>query len=216
MSKKSDKKNAAKEEVRDNSSYYTLNTDAVDRLVNADVANSPKVTDEEIRKYTGKGKFRIPTVLKILFTKFWFKGAACFFFYWGLGPYIQSYDLLFVFGFAIGVITDLLENNVFRFFEKEKGDHDKWMMFPRKKFVSLFANIIYAFFVLICVMYLYNLINVTAMSITKNTDKLFLGVEPLLFGLFYLGFDMLFITVKHTFQKIVKDAKEQNKSNRSK
>ena len=191
-----------------------LNKDAVERLVSANEENSPVVSDEEIRKYSGTKKFRIPTVFKILFTKFWFKGAMCFFFFWGLGTYLENLDLLFVFAFATGMVTDLLENNVFRFFEKEKGEFDKWMMFPKKGVLSMFGNVIYAFLVLACVMYLYNLINIAYGTLT-GTDTLVLGVEPILFGLFYLGFDMVFITIKNTFKKIVKEAKEKNKQNRS-
>ena len=35
-----------------------------------------------------------------------------------------------------------------------------------------------------------------------------LGVEPILFGLFYLGFDMLLILMKNTLIKIFRDAEK--------
>ena len=84
-------------------------------------------------------------------------------------------------------------------------------MFPKKGLPSLFLNIIYAFIVFAFVRQIYNLINIAAMSVTGKTDELFLGVEPLLFGLFYLIVDMLFITVRNTFKKIIKDAVDKQK-----
>jgi hypothetical protein len=210
MSKKKDKK--PNEEVRDEKDYYKLNTDAVDRLVNANSGNVPKVSDEEIRKYTGKRRFNIPTIVKVLFTKFWFKGAACFFFFWGLGTYLDSIDLFFVFAVAIGMMTDLLENNLLRFFEKEAGEFDKYIMFPKKGMLSFFLNIPYAFIVLLAVRTIYNLINIAAMTVTGNTEEIFLGVEPLLFGLFYLLADMVLILMRNTFKSIIKDAVDKQKT----
>ncbi len=200
-----------KEKEKKVEDYYKLNTGAVDRLVNANASTAPEVSDEEIRKYTGKKKFHIPGLVKVLFTKFWFKGAACFFIFWGLGTYLDSLDLIFVFAFALGVITDLLENNFLRFFDRDIKDLDRYIMFPKKGLPSLFLNIIYAFIVFAFVRQIYNLINIAAMSVTGKTDELFLGVEPLLFGLFYLIVDMLFITVRNTFKKIIKDAVDKQK-----
>ncbi len=209
MSQKKEKPAAPqKNEEQD---YYKLNVDAVDRLVNADEKTAPHVSDEEIRKYTGKKKHHIPKLVKILFIKFWFKGAACFFFFWGLGTYLESIDLIFVFAVALGILTDILENNFFRFLEKESGEYDRFMMFPKKGIPSFFLNIIYAFIVLTFVRQIYNLINIAAMKATGNTEEIFLGVEPILFGLFYLLVDMILITMRNTFKKIIKDAVDKQK-----
>ena len=35
------------------------------------------------------------------------------------------------------------------------------------------------------------------------------GVEPILFGLLYLGFDLLLITLKHVAQNMLKDAEKK-------
>ena len=79
MSKKSKKQN--KKEVVEN--YYDLKTEAIDKLVNA--KDAPQVSDKEIEKYTRRHKLRIPSWFKIVFIKFWFSGAICYFFLWGLG-----------------------------------------------------------------------------------------------------------------------------------
>lgn len=189
--------------------YYRLNTKAVDDLVNADESNSPEVTEEELRKYRGRKKISIPDWLKAVLIKFWFAGAVCFFIFWGLGNYITAtLDMMLVFGMALGIITDLLTNNVLRFFAETHGANDRWMMFPKKKFSSFFLNIIYAFVLLALVQWIYNGINIVLNTSNGTVDTVYLGVEPLLFGLFYVVLDLVFITVKRTFISIVRDAKK--------
>ncbi len=195
-------------------SDYTLNTAAVDRLVNASAETAPEVSEEELRKYKQSSRFHFPTWLKASFIKFWFAGAACFFFFWGLGTYLANLDLIIVLAVALGFITDLLCNNLLRFLEKYEGEYDKWMMFPkRKKFWTLPANVIYSCFLLYGVMYSYSLINLIILSIKGVQDaenEIALGVEPLLFGLLYLAFDLLCLGIKNLFIRIVNDAKIKN------
>ena len=141
MAKKN--KNVPHEEQKSAAEYYKLNTKAVDDLVTATKENSPIVPKEELRKYKANKK-SIPNWLKVVFIKFWFSGAVCFFFLWGLGYYIHDQlDLLFVNGIALGVVTDLLTNNVLRFIEETPGANSPWMMFPKKRFISFFFNILF-------------------------------------------------------------------------
>ena len=150
MSKKeknSKKKKAAAE------NYYDLKIDAVDRLVNA--KSAPKVSEKEIRQYTSRGRFHIPAWLKIVFVKFWFSGAICYFFLWGLGIYVSGLDLMAILAIALGVSTDLMVNHLLHSFEPEKGAYDKWMMIPFRKFWTIFLNVIYAGVLLYCVIQLY-------------------------------------------------------------
>lgn len=204
MSKKK-KNEPPKPEIDKQSSYYELKTKAVDDLVNADESNSPEVSREELRKYLSGPKLRIADWIKLLFIKAWFAGAVCFFFFWGLSTYMaDQLDLLFVTGFALGVVTDLLTNPVLRFFEKTPGDNSRWMMFPKKGFSTLIWNILYAYLILFLVYTLYTWINIAIAGITGKTDEVALGVEPILFGLFCLGFDLLLIKAKHTLINIFK------------
>ena len=197
MSRKK-KNEPPKPEIDKQSSYYELKTKAVDDLVNADESNSPEVSKEELRKYKSGPKLKLADWVKLLLIKGWFAGAVCFFFFWGLGTYLASMlDLLFVTGFALGVVTDLLTNPVLRFFEKNPGDNSRWMMFPKKGLYTLFLNVPYGFVILALVYGLYTGINMIAARITGNTDTVFLGVEPVLFGVFCLGFDLLLIKAKH-------------------
>ena len=82
-------------------------------------------------------------------------------------------------------------------------------MVTTRKFWSVFLNVLYAGVLLYCVFRTYYAINVL-IGVNANADptqeQSMLGVEPILFGLFYLGFDMLFIIIKRTLKSIFRDA----------
>lgn len=104
------------QQLREISDYYKLNTKAVDDLVSANAENSPEVPMEELQKYRSKSGLHLPGWLKAVLLKAWFAGAACFFIFWGLGLYLTNLgDMLLVFGLALGLVTDLLVNNILRF-----------------------------------------------------------------------------------------------------
>lgn len=201
MSKKR-KNGPEKPQVEKQSEYYRLKTQAVDDLVTANEDNSPPVSEEELRAYRSGPKMKLADWVKMLLIKAWFAGAVCFFFIWGLGGLLGSeLDILFVTGMALGIVTDLMTNPILRFFEKTKGENERWMMVSRKSYSSFFLNIGYAYVVLLLVYALYNVINLTAGQITGRMDTVFLGVEPILFGLFYLGFDLLLLQLKHALSR---------------
>ena len=202
-------KKRQQDEEKSVASYYQLKTDAVDRLVNSE--NAPAVPDEEIKQYTSKAKkkFYIPTWLKIVLVKFWFSGAICYFFLWGLGLYIQGLDLMFALMVGLGVANDLMVNKLLRTFESTEGENDKWMMVTVRKFWSIFINVLYSGVVLYCVFQTYYVINVMLgvdPNVGSSEAESMLGVEPILFGLLYMGFDILLIKIKNTFIKIFRDA----------
>lgn len=205
MAKEKNKKQS-NEERKAAEDYYKLHSQAVKDLATANEENSPEVSEEELRKYRSGGKFRLSETVKALLVKYWFNGSVCFFFFLGLGNYLRDLlDQLFVLGFAMGIITDILVNNVLRFIAKPEGGNDKWMMIPQKKLSSLFLNIGYAFVVLIFVYMFYNLVN----TILQKLGGSILTVEPLLFALIYLGFDLLFIGMKKMIKNIISDAKKK-------
>ena len=141
-SKRTDEKN-------DSRNPYKINKAAVDRLVNANKKTYPKTNVDPGKKYRSKGFIdKIPDWIKALFIKFWFNGAVCFFIFWGLGMLIFGLDMIVVMGIVLGMVNDLLVNNVFHFFAITPGSNNKWMMFPQKKYWTFLANIPYAFIVL--------------------------------------------------------------------
>ena len=203
-------------QLREISDYYKLNTKAVDDLVTANKENSPEVPEEELKKYRSKSGIHLPAWLKAVLLKAWFAGAVCFFIFWGLGTYLPNMlDMLLVFGAALGIVTDLLLNNIFRFFEETPGDNDRWMLLPKRTNLNFFGNILYAYVLLLCVFMLYQIINGVIVAVTGATDTVPLGVEPILFGIFYMGFDMLFIGMKHLLQRIFRDAISQERKDNS-
>lgn len=192
---------------------YNLKTEAMDALTNTDEEKVPQYSKEELDRYRSKSKLHIPNWLKMIAIKAWFYGAVCFFFLWGLGNYISNYlDMLFVTGVAMGMVTDLLLNNSLRFFEKNPGENDVWMMIRPRGVRSFFLNIIYACVIMFCVFMFYNLLNYAIITVTGAEDTIPVGVEPLLFGLLSMGFDMLFIGIKRLLTGIIRDAKAAARS----
>ncbi len=175
---------------------YDLKSDAVETLANADTDETPEYSQEELNRYRKTSKFHISDAAKVLFIKAWFAGAVCYFFIWGLGL-TNSLDILFIVGMAIGLVTDLLTNNVIRFLEKTPGGYDHWLMVTHKGMVGFFLNLVYAFLIIYCVFGFYNIINALIIAITGAGDTVPLGVEPVFFGVFCMGFDYLFVKLKH-------------------
>jgi len=211
-SNKKNKKSANNQEgFKDVKDYYALNTSAVDRLVNANKDNVPKFSDEELKKYKADKK-HLPAWLKVLFIKFWFAGAMCFFFFWGLGTYLEYYDLVIVFGIALGFANDLLVNPLLRFCENAPGGNNKYMMFTGKKYYTLVANVIYSAVVLILIIYIYNLINYLYLNFLGGTSDKVIAVEPFLFGFLYMAIDSGFVALKNLGKRILQDAKDQQRT----
>ena len=212
MSKKTEKKQNGKPDIAKEANYYKLKTQAVKDLVEADESNSPEVSEEELSKYRSGPKVKLADWVKILLIKFWFAGAVCFFFIWGLSGYMANYlDTLFVTAIAMGIVTDILTNNAIRFFEPTPGAYDRYIMVTKRGFISFFLNILYAFVVMFMVYSIYAMINALIISITGNADTVPLGVGPILFGLFYLGSDLLLIRCKHVITDIVQKALRADK-----
>lgn len=182
--------------------YYELKTDAVERLVNA--KNAPVVSEKEIKSYKSGWKHTIPSWLKIVFVKFWFGGAICYFFMWGMIGF-NIIDQLFILTVGLGACTDLLVNNLLKFLEPEKGDYDKWMMITVRKFWSIFLNILYAAVIVFCIFQTYTAVNTMIFGNVEEAEGI-IGVEPILFGLLYMGYDMLFIFIKNMVKKAFRDA----------
>lgn len=194
------------EDSRTTADYYKLHTSAVEDLVHADESNSPEVSEEELRRYRSGPRLKLADWLKAVLIKMWFAGSVCFFIFWGLSAYIPArLDLLLVFAIALGVVTDILTNNILRYYAKKKGGNDQWMMFPQKRYYTFLLNILYAMLLLLCVDVFYSLVNAAIVALS-GADTVPLGVGPILFGFFYTGFDLLFIRMKLLLRRIVADA----------
>lgn len=197
--------------------YYDLKPGAVEDLVTANEENSPDVSRKELRKYTvQRGRLHLADWVKLLLIKWWFPAAVCYFFIWGLGAMVPNVlDQLVIAGIALGFVTDLLTNNVLRYMARTSGANDRWMMYPRKGFWSLPLNLLHAGVIMFLVFTAYNVLNQMLISLRGlSADQVPLGVEPILFGLLCLGFDMLLIALKRGLKKIVSDAKRNVREGR--
>lgn len=193
----------------DFSGYYDLKQDAVDKLVNAGKNGAPRFSEDELNKYRSKKGFHIPAWAKITLLKAWFYGAVCFFFLWGLGTYVTAkWDMMLILCIAMGLVTDLLVNHIIRFMEKTPGENSRWMMFPKKHWSSLMLNIFYSLLILSCVYTFYNAINAWLAATSGSSEQVTLGVEPILFGLLCMGFDLVFVKLKNGFLTVFHDARE--------
>jgi len=207
------KQGAAPEKEKDAAAYYRLNTKAVEDLVTANPENSPKVSEAELRKYRSGPKIHLKDWVKTLLIKWWFNGAVCFFLYWGLAMLVPNWEnQMLILGLGLGFVTDLMVNNIFRYYAKTPGANDRWMMFGKKGFASLPLNILYGYVLLACVIGTYNMVNVAIVSVTGAKDSVPLGVEPILFGLFTTGWDFLFLGIKRLFKRVLDDARQGNQT----
>lgn len=205
----------ARDEKRAAAEYYKLNRQAVEDLVTADESNSPQVSEEELSKYRSRSGIKLAEWLKIALIKTWFYGAVCFFFMWGLSIYLPNIiDQIFVTGLALGFVNDLLVGNLLRFMEKTPGANARWMMFPKKGYISLPLNVLYAFVLMFLTVQTYEVINGLMALITGVPDKVHLGVEPILFGVLVMAWDALLLKMKHLFGQIVEDAKKKAREGR--
>lgn len=209
MAKKKNKEvNAPK---KDTTNYYGLKKEAVERLVNADKKTYPKTKGDPGKQYRSGFLDRIPSWVVALFIKFWFNGAVCYFVFWGLGLYVTDMlDMIVLIGVVMGMVTDLLVNNSLRFLESYDGQNSKWMMFPQKKHWTIFANVVYCMVILLGVISIYQAINVVGNSIKGTEDVIILGVEPILFGIFFMLVDLCFTGIKNLMHSIITDAKKKN------
>lgn len=207
-----DKKDA--QEDRPASEYYNLNTQAVEDLATADESNSPPVSEAELERYGGKKKSGIPNWLKVCFIKFWFAGAVEFFMMTGLVAAFPAITLpenqILIVGIVMGMVNDLLTNNVLRFMASPDGANDPWMMFPRKSYWTFLLNILYSMLLVFLVILLYAAANAVINFFYTGAEPVSLMVEPLLFGLFYLVADLALVAVKHLVIKLVSFRKNKN------
>jgi hypothetical protein len=203
------KKKKSKEDLHN---YYELKPNAVNDLVDAIKNENSDINLQDEKSKTIPNPYKtdrlsnIPTWIKALFIKYWFAGMICYFGFWGLGVYFSStLDLVVFVGFLTGMVTDLLINSAFLYFESDKKEYHKYIMLPvsSKRLWTLLVNVIYGIVVTLLVSGIYALINLIQVKVKDLPEgTISLGVEPLLYGLIFLIVDMFFISIKNLIVKI--------------
>ena len=72
-------------------------------------------------------------------------------------------------------------------------------------------GLIIVFLLLLCVVTTYNVVNTAIVAVTGARDSVPLGVEPILFGVFMMAWDMLFLAMKRTAKRMLSDAKQSQR-----
>lgn len=215
--------------------YYDLKVDKVDELVAAlrddysddmfeplsmNISDCTGVDDVANRTKRGKEKqfdpyktdflARVPTWIKALFTKFWFAGAVCYFIMWGI-RINDTLDSLVLTGAVLGLVVEILVNPLMRYMETDRKEFNAYMMFPFpfKAYWTFFTNVLYYILVIVCVNYCYYGVNTLCNLAAGTTNYIHVGVEPLLFGVFCVIVDMVFIGIKDLIVYLVKGRKKE-------
>ncbi|MDR0426728.1 MAG: hypothetical protein LBH24_06145 [Clostridiales bacterium] len=167
--------------------------------------------EKENKKSTGGFLTRGPAFGKAAIYKFWFAGAVYFFIGWGISNgRLDQLDTAVIIGLAIGLMTDLIINRVLMAIDNKKNKMAAYLMFYHKKFYFLFFNLAYGVILSLAVAFTYHLINF-AINVLQNLPEgsAVFGAEPLLFGLFYLLYDLFLVTLRNGVIKLVKTVKSK-------
>ncbi|MDR1736839.1 MAG: hypothetical protein LBR85_08255 [Oscillospiraceae bacterium] len=176
-------------------------------------------------EYDGRPKpgfiARMPVWLKACLVKWWFGGAIFYFIGFtilnsgsipeGSGRAVDYSNLVVLdqivaLGLVLGIINDLIINRILVFFESDKVNYRAFMFSYSKRFISVPINLVYGVALSFIIANTYELINVTAVRIGNLEEStVFIGAEPILYGLFFMGWDMLFIFLKRILTKFIKN-----------
>lgn len=172
----------------------------------------PKGRKKEFDPYSVDKLSRIPTPIKAIFIKWWFAGLVCYLIDMGLGTNMATLDLLVISGAVLGLIVDCMVNPILRLVQSDRNEMHNYMMFPFpfKAYWTFITNIIYYILVMIVVNYIYHGINLLILLATPNG---FFALEPLLFGVFCVIADMVFIGIKDLIVYLVKRGKRKKEEN---
>lgn len=153
------------------------------------------------RQYT-RGHW--PAWLKAVLLKWWAAGAVLFFVGWGLPWNLNAIDLAVLLGVVMGVFTDLILNNILRVFAHGQGECDPYMMWGQGGVKSLVLNVLHSVLVMVLVVATYNIINAAIISLAGlEPTAVPFGVEPVFFGVIFLGYDMLLLLIKRRIKKLL-------------
>ncbi len=148
-----------------------------------------------------------PGWLKTLLLKWWAAGALLFFIGWGLPIGLSSMYLALLLGVVGGVFTDLIGNNILRVAVRN-NESEPYMMWPQGGAGGLVLNVLHSVLIAYLIMLTYTAVNVILIGLLGlEATAVPLGVEPILFGLLYLGFDMLLILIKRRVQALAAEEK---------
>lgn len=152
---------------------------------------------------------KIPERVKVTFFRWWFAGAIYLFIAQGtnLAKEDDPTSLILMLGLIIGVATIFIFNTiVYGMFEcKRRGRilNKKWK--ERTTFERVIANLgelAKSMLTVFVIFLIYQLVNISWNNIAGTTQKIYLPVEPILFGIFFIMIYGLFTVIVNLIRDI--------------
>lgn len=166
---------------------------------------------------------------KIIFFRWWFSAAICFFIAWGLsfGNQDTTFELIFFLGLGMGIGNLFIFNPIISsvFDIKRRGKIANKKMNERTVLEGSFymlAEIFKSLLAVYLVSWVYQGINILINYLMNNPkDQVSFGIEPITFGIIFtiiylvLGWlwDLVVITFNHLFRRGNKNDLVQQESN---
>lgn len=140
----------------------------------------------------------------------WWSAAAVYFFIgWGTGLGAQSsiIDFVFFLGIGIGIMEMFVIMPIIRnMFTTNEGFYWRQKTMWQKVGARL-QVFLRSLLIMILVVLTYDVINILAIRLfALDPDKVFLPGEPIIFGLFYIGFYTLITGLTRRFKDRIKEA----------
>ncbi len=140
---------------------------------------------------------RWPKGLKISIAKWWFAASTYYFIGFGMPNIMQSsIDVIFNLGLVLGALSALILYPLINYITKVEGDGVLYKAVKTQSPLRIIYLVMYNWLMVTIIAYSYQLINFvinSVMHFEKGTIKF--GVEPILFGIFYMMFDRFVIKV---------------------
>jgi hypothetical protein len=148
---------------------------------------------------------KIPYNIKTYILKFWFAGAVYYFAGWGIySEQFDSFDETVLVGLVLGIVLDLLVNNILRFIETDKDKADIYLVSRKKKFYSIFISVFYGIILSVLIGYTYHFLNLGIINLFNKPDKIYIGGEPFGFGLLFVLYDYIILLFINLIRKLLK------------
>lgn len=145
---------------------------------------------------------RIPYVIKALFIKYWFFGAAYFFINMGLGNYVESsWALTIINGLFLGICYDFMIFPIFKIMDTYKEESQDYILFRNRKFYSIIINIAYG---VVLSVITFTICSCFTLLIGKVQEGTWWFREPLSYALVNLIVDTVLLTIKYGVKCLIK------------
>lgn len=167
------------------------------------MAKKKKKHDEELSPYHIDKLSRYAPLPKVLFMKWWF--AGCIYYLTGFGLNILNIGAIenaIVVGLVIGLMNEYVVKNVIKMMSNSKARLEDHIEVNSSYTKGLLLNILFGIVIALFIAYTYNFINIACINIFDlPKDRVVLPAEPFTFGLFYLGYDYIYIGLRKIIRK---------------